>query len=526
MKRTFLILVLFYSSLCNSQVIQWQKSFGGSANDEVHACEQTRDGGFIIGGNSVSGVSGNKTEMCRGAFDYWMIKTDSLGNLLWQKTIGGNDYERLNSIAQTSDGGYILAGQSYSHISGEKTENSYGLQDYWVVKTDSLGNIEWQNSIGGFEEEYLNVIQQTGDKGYIIAGHSASGISGDKTELSNGTYDYWVVKLDSTGTISWQNGIGGNGDDDLRTIDQTDDGGYILGGSSSSMISGDKTEGLIGGNDYWIVKLDPLGSVVWQNTIGGTLYEVCTSIQQTSDGGYICGGLSSSDISGDKSENSRGQWDYWIVKLNSIGQIEWDKTIGGTADDWLYSIRQTGNGGFICGGHSNSGISGEKSENCRGLWDYWIVQLDSTGNIVWQKTIGGNLDEDLFAVRQTNDGGLILGGWSASGVSGEKNTVSFGANDYWLIKMGSAITGIGDFTTGNINLLLYPNPANDIIHISLSSATEEVKEFTVSSLTGQKILQIKNSDHLNVTGLHDGIYMVKTVTTNNRLLFSKLVIQQ
>ena len=174
----------------------------------------------------------------------------------WQNTIGGGLVDVLYSMQQTNDGGYILVGNSSSNISGDKTENSQGGADYWVVKLDSSGTIQWQNTIGGNERDILYSIQQTNDGGYILGGSSLSDISGDKTENSQGGLDYWVVKLDSSGTIQWQNTIGGNGGDRLFSIQQTGDGGYILGGFSNSPISGDKTEDSLG-YDYWVVKLSP-----------------------------------------------------------------------------------------------------------------------------------------------------------------------------------------------------------------------------------------------------------------------------
>jgi len=246
---------------------------------------------------------------------------DPTGNIQWQNTIGGSINDQLYSIQQTIDGGYILGGWSNSNISGDKTENSQGT-DYWVVKLDASGNIQWQNTIGGSFLDYLNCMQQTSDGGFILAGSSQSGISGDKTEDSQGGSDYWVVKLDAFGNIQWQNSIGGNSDDYLTSIQQTIDGGYILGGYSNSGISGDKTENYQGLYDYWVVKLDATGNIQWQNTIGGNSWDELISIQQTNDGGYILGGHSSSGISGDKTENSQGDYDYWVVKLtNKISLI-------------------------------------------------------------------------------------------------------------------------------------------------------------------------------------------------------------
>ncbi|MBK7387841.1 MAG: hypothetical protein IPI23_01865 [Bacteroidetes bacterium] len=269
------LLILFSSFLLpilsNAQVIEWQNTIGGSNYDELNAIMPTSDRGYILGGWSISNISGDKTENQLGNDDYWIVKTDSLGVIQWQNTIGGSGSDRNLSIAQTTVGGYILGGWSNSNISSDKTENCNGDWDYWIVKIDSLGNIEWQNTIGGSGEDRLNSIAQTTDGGYILGGMSNSNISSDKTENSNGDWDYWIVKTDSIGVIQWQNTIGGNGGDGLHSIAQSSDGGYILGGYSASDISGDKSENSNGFIDFWIVKTDSLGTILWQNTIGGMI---------------------------------------------------------------------------------------------------------------------------------------------------------------------------------------------------------------------------------------------------------------
>ena len=201
MKKYLLIIFssILMPILTNAQVIEWQITIGGSERDDFSCMVQTNDGGFILGGHSISNISGDKTENCLGGLDFWVVKIDSLGNIQWQNTIGGSGVDYLFSIAQTSDGGYILGGWSESNISGDKTENSNGGADYWIVKTDSQGVIQWQNTIGGSAMDHLHTISQTSDGGYILGGYSLSYISGDKTENSNGERDYWIVKTDSLG---------------------------------------------------------------------------------------------------------------------------------------------------------------------------------------------------------------------------------------------------------------------------------------------------------------------------------------
>lgn len=437
-----------FSAILIAQVptIQWENTIGGSSTDYIgdyseRQAIQTSDGGYLIGGWSTSNISGDKTQNAIGSADYWIVKTDANGLIIWDKTIGGTGADYLTSLLQTSDGGYLVGGYSNSGISGDKTQNSYGGSDYWIVKLNSAGNIVWDLTLGGSGSgDILTSMVQTTDGGYFIGGWSNSNISGVKSENSNGgTNDYWVIKLDASGTILWQNTIGGFGDEFLRTVLQTSDGGYVLSGESNSNIGVDKSENSIGGQDYWIVKLDNVGTIVWQNTIGGFFGDTPFSLRQTSDGGYIIGGYTPSGLGGDKTEPNYGGQDYWIVKLDNLGSIIWQNSIGGASNDFLTSIRQTSDGGYVVGGFSSSSISGDKTDPNLGGEDYWIVKLDVTGNIVWQKTIGGSNSDRLYTTEQVSGGGYILVGWSNSNASSDKSENA--ANlDYWVVKLSSGCT--------------------------------------------------------------------------------------
>ncbi len=499
MKRLCILLLFFsYKFSLHAQVIEWQNTIGGSDDDRLYSIQQTVDGGYILCGQSKSNISGDKTENSIGAYDYWIVKTDSSGVIQWQNTIGGNFTEIPTSIEQTADGGFILGGYSNSMISGDKTENCIGLLDYWIIKTDALGNIQWQNTIGGNEDDYLNSIKQTTDGGYILAGYSMSNISGDKTENCIGIWDYWIIKTDTAGIIQWQNTIGGNLEDKLASIEQTSDGGYILVGYSNSNISGDKTENCYGGEDYWMVKTDSSGDIQWQNTIGGNDADILVSMQQTSDGGFILGGYSRSNISGDKIENCIGQFDYWIVKTDALGNIQWQNTIGGNQYDQLTSIEQTNDGGYILGGQSYSDISGDKSENSNGVWDYWIVKTDISGAVQWQNTFGGSDDDYRGAIQLTANGSFILGGYSWSNISGDKTENSNGQEDFWLIKVTdqyNLITGKLFIDTNNNGI----QDAGELPVVNKQVIESNTSSFSFSSQIGNYYISVLGSGNFSVS---------------------------
>jgi len=407
-----------------SPPIMWEKMLGGSGDDEAYSVAPTEDGGFIIAGYSYSNdgdVTGN-----HGGSDYWVVKLDSNRHLLWQKSYGGSGDDYANSVAPTEDGGFIIAGYSYSN-DGDVTGN-HGDADYWLVKLDASGDLIWQKSYGGSGDDYANSVAPTEDGGFIIAGYSESN-DGDVSG-NHGSSDYWLVKLDAIGEPIWQKSYGGSGDDYANSVAQTTDGGYIVAGTSNS-IDGD-VSGNHGDADYWLVKLDASGDLIWQKSYGGSGDDYANAVAQTMDGGYIVAGYSwSSD--GDVSGN-HGGYDYWVVKLGADGNLVWQKSLGGSYDDYAESVAPTSDGGYIVAGTSNS-IDGDVSGN-HGSSDYWLVKLDASGDLIWQKVMGGSHDDRANSVVQMPDGGYVVAGFWNAGF-GEGGEIS----DYWVVKIGGSPPG-------------------------------------------------------------------------------------
>ena len=407
--------------------IQWAKCFGGSGEDRANSIQQTSDGGYIVAGSSTStngDVSGN-----HGSADYLILKLNSTGNIEWKKSYGGSGFDNARSIQQTSDGGYIVVG-STSSTDGDVSGN-HGSADYWILKLNSTGNIEWKKSYGGNSTDIGFSIQQTNDGGYIMSGWTLSN-DGDVTG-NHGYSDLWIVKLNSNGAIIWQKSIGGSNYDgytgssvDLPCIQQTNDGGYIVSGASGSN-DGD-VSGNHGNNDYWIVKLNSNGDIMWQKSLGGSGSDTPYSIKITSDGGYIVVGNSYSN-NGDVTDH-HDILDSWVVKLNSSGNIIWKKSLGGGSDFGGY-IQQTNDGGYIVAGSSRSNM-GDVAGN-HGFTDYWIVRLNFKGDIQWHKFLGGSNDEFPQLIQQTSDGGYIVAGTSFSN-NGDV-TGNHGSYDFWIVKL-------------------------------------------------------------------------------------------
>lgn|GEM_PF-815868 len=413
---------------------QWDVDFGGNQNEQFTALQQTTDGGFILGGYSESGISGDKTQASRGSSDYWIVKTNADGVKQWDARFGGSSVDQLTCLQQTSDGGYILGGTSFSGAGGDKTEASRGSSDYWIVKINGNGIKQWDARFGGTQQEELHSIQQTADGGYILGGSSISNIGGDKTQNSRGGKDFWIIKTDVNGVKQWDARFGGNLFEELFSVRQTIDGGYILGGYSLSDINGDKTQSSRGRYDFWVVKTNSVGIKQWDVTFGGADDDWLAQLQQTTDGGYILGGWSWSGISGDKTQPTQGDNDYWIIKTDAAGIKQWDADFGGNSNDYLTSIQQTTDAGYILGGYSSSPSSGNKTQNTHGGVDYWMVKTNMAGIMQWDADFGGSDFDFCAATQQTTDGGYILGGYSSSAIGGDKTENTKGLNDYWIVK--------------------------------------------------------------------------------------------
>lgn len=424
-----------------SLAIQWQKTFGGTRADIAREVQPTADGGFIIAGNTNSqdgdvsgyhfGVYGcylpcTGPTICGYYPDGLVVKLNSAGSIQWQMALGGTAAENLLSIQPTPDGGYIASGLTYSNDGDVSGYHGGTEADAWVVKLNSLGTIQWQKVIGGSTGcDFANAILPTADGGYIFAGHTDSH-DGDVSSTA-GERDVWIVKLNSNGVIQWQKTIGGAKNDYVYSLQSTNDGGYVLGGYSFS------NDGAITGNhgdaDALIIKLNNNGNVEWQKSLGGSNEDIARSVQPTPDGGYIVAGSTKSS-NGDVTSN-HGDADAWIVKLSSSGGIQWQKALGGISEDIARSIQLTADGGYILAGSTFSN-NGDVNTN-HGGQDAWVVKLNSSGAIQWQKPFGGTFNEFINSIQLTADGNYIVAGQAISN-NGDV-TGNHGDTDAWIVKL-------------------------------------------------------------------------------------------
>jgi hypothetical protein len=379
------LLAIFITTLCTrfgaAATTGWSQTYGGSGDDEAYSLVQTSDGGYALAGFTNSSGA--------GGYDFWLIKTNSSGDMQWNQTYGGTGDDEAYSVIQTNDTGYVIAGITDSYGAGET--------DAWLVKTDSSGNMQWSQTYGGVAQDGAYSVIQTSDGGYALAGYTDS--------YGAGSFDFWLIKTDSHGNMMWNQTYGGSGDDEASCVIQTRDGGYALAGYTNSFGAGSY--------DFWLVKTNSSGSMMWNQTYGGTGDDEAECVIQTSNGYALAGYTNSTGAGSD---------DFWLVNTDSSGTSQWSQTYGGAYDEIANALVQTSDGGYALGGLTGSYGAGNV--------DYWLVKTTSSGTTQWSQTYGGSDDDEAYSLVQTSDGGYALAGFTAS--------YGAGSYDAFLVKTDSS----------------------------------------------------------------------------------------
>jgi hypothetical protein len=380
--------------LCSSLVVSveaasmWSRTYGGTADEKAYSLVATSDGGYAIAGIwNYSYYSNWFTSYSWG--DFWLVKIDEFGDMQWNRTYGGTYKDEARSLIATPDGGYAIAGiWNYSYYSNWFTSYSWG--DFWLVKTDALGNMEWNRTYDREGENLAYSVVATPDGGYAIAGYTNSWTD----FVSNA--DVWLLKTDAFGNMEWNRTYGGTGDDWANSLVATSDGGYVIAGIWNCTLADRRfyDDGYDGG-DFWLIKTDALGNVQWNHTYGGIGSDWANSLIVAPEGGYIMAGFTT---------NSFGIGEYWLVKTDEGGNMQWNKTYGGFGEE-ACSVIATPDGGYAIVG--DDGV--------------WLVKTDEFGNKEWWARYGGM---EACSIIATPDGGYAIAG----------ATVSDGDFDCWFIK--------------------------------------------------------------------------------------------
>lgn len=422
----FTLFLLFGALTVFSQqtpIIDWAKSIGSNATDQAQAIDKNSNGEYFVTGFS----NGTDTNLPAGygGIDILILKLNSTGTILWKTRIGAEGNDVANSVCATSDGGCIVAG--YTNSTNNNFPTGYGMNDIIVIKLNSAGGVMWMKRMGGSWSDFAKSIHSTTDGGYILAGATSS-LDANVPD-NHGMDDIYIIKLDQNGDKVWAKCYGGTWADYAEFVEQTQDGGYFVAGYSNSIDSCMPENH--GEFDSYAMKLDPSGNVIWANLYGESMYDFAYSACSTSDGGYILVGSSMSNYMNGDLE------DFYIVKINSTGNVIWEKRINGSGNDVATSVLSTSNGGCVFSGYTTS--SGTGFPNFHGGNDYFSMRLDENGNATWAKCYGGSNDDFANSIcPAVADNQYLIAGYSSS-MNGDV-TGNHGLADFWIVKVNIECT--------------------------------------------------------------------------------------
>jgi len=410
--------------------IEWQKTFGGSGNDIARGIIETSDGGYAVIGYTNS-IDGDITDKTLAENDFWVLKLDSNGTVEWQKTYGGSGDDKGRAIIQTSDGGFAITGPSKS-ADGDGSKNE-GQHDHWVVKLDAQGTIQWEKSHGFAGHDHSRSILQTNDGGYFIGGFldvdASEGLGNETINTKHGVGEFWAQKLDANGNLEWRRYFGGVNNDRIFKVLQTNDNNFLLIGSSES--DDFDINNSNGSYDVWVVKINSKGEMLWEKSFGGSGVDNGHAAVKTNDGNYLIVGAA---ISNDGNiSNSKGNSDAWVIKIDDSGNLLWEKSFGGSGFDAAWAI-DAGSGVFtsyVIAGNSKSNDGNTSINN--GENDFWIFKIDGSGKLLFEKSLGGSGLDFAYGVIETSDQKIVVVGETES--SDMDVTSNKGGKDIWIAKI-------------------------------------------------------------------------------------------
>jgi len=449
--------------------IVWSETFGGSLNETPYTMINASNGGYLFVGDSWS--NNGQVGINRGFSDVWVVKLDLAGNLGWQRSFGGSGFDVACSVVPTQDGGYLIAGSTNS-TDGDVAEMQ-GQGDFWALKLTAAGELEWERTYGGSGLDGAWGVVALPDGGFVLAGESMS-LDGQVT-APRGSNDFWLVRINAVGDLLWDGSYGGSSWDNCFGLCVATDGGFVLVGNVGSD-DGDVSNMPYDVEQIWVVKVSPTGALEWEKTLGGSSYNLGTSVAAAQDGGFVVG-ASTASTNGDVVGN-HGLTDGWVVKLSAQGDLEWQRCLGGSGDDGLRGITATANGDYVVSGFTNS-TDGDVGAPLGG-GDGWLIRLNGDGELLWEQCVGGTGGESLRTIVNTTDGGYAALGSSAA-ASGDV-PFNWGAFDCWVVKFGTDFTSVTEQAPA-LGLTLFPNPAHDVVRLRRSE-TSLVATLVVYSSAG------------------------------------------
>lgn len=538
--------MLFSKSFCNAQnyTFYGSKIYGGDHMDYPVQLIKVKNN-LILAGSSLSDTSGNKTSSncilnsASPMSDIWLVCIDTAFNILWNKSFGGNKTEDSPGSIIYVNNQLLFSCSSKSDSSCSKETNNKiiggGISDYWICSMDSVGNKLWEKTYGSPGFEYSPSITLLLDGNYLVLGTSSGSTGFDKTNPGWGNDDFWALKLDAQGNKIWDQSFGGSNVDLYHygfaynynnSPLPTENGSFVLFGSVVGPVSGNISNPGYGANDYWIIKVDSAGNKIWDRRYGGSYTEGSSQIISTADGGFLLIGFTESPQNGTVSDPPLGKRDVWLVKLDSIGNKQWDRRYGGTEEDVGSSAVVAPDGGYWISATTRSPVGFDVSEPGYGLADYWIFKIDSAGNKLWDKRFGGLGDDYASNFVLMPDSSIFLCGFSFPGTSAVKTEYGYGGTDYWVVhfKYDDSQVGVADYAANALQINVQPNPAKETVSISSKTAMKNVELFDRS---GKKVFERKLLhsffEKIALNGLGNGVYTLR-VSTDEGMANKKVVV--
>jgi hypothetical protein len=487
--------------------IQWQRCYGGTFYEEPFDIQSTIDGGSIVVGVTLSANGDVQSNF--GGGDIWVIKLDSLGQLEWEVNLGGSNEDTGYSIL-LRDEGFLISG--FTNSDDGQVLGNHGKADGWIVLLDNQGSIMWRKCYGGSNSEKIFSSCRSSDGGFLFASESLS--SDGDVPSNQGSADIWIFKIDQQGQLIWSKTYGGSNLDIPHKIVEREDGRiYVLGETSSD----DGNVSLLkGAADVWLLVLDSLGDLIWQKTFGGSAIDYGVDIDWLNDGTLILAANTYSS-NGDVTDH-HGSSDFWIAGIGDTGDLLWQKTFGGSGEDWVLSLEIVSDSVTLFFGSTQSN-NGDIAGNDGGQ-DYWLVGVSNDGTLLWQQTYGGTMAELGHDLEVSADGGVTLIGRTRSNngdVSGNN-----GSSDFWIVKLFPETSSTSTPTA--IPLNLYPNPASNWITLNLP-ITEANMQVSITDELGKLVLSrtIRTDEKLDISTLEPGVYWVSAVSVSGQVYAGKFV---
>lgn len=520
------------SALCSQEVV-WQKDIKSSTQDFLSQVTTTIDGQYLITGSSIQSGKLQQDNKRNNGYDFHLIKLNQYGEQLWEKYFSGQNHDYLSATVATQDGGFLLSGTSYSEKGLDKKEDSKGGSDFWLIRINEFGDELWQKTLGTSADEESRAVIQTINQGFFVAG------SVQNSPKGYGSKDVWIIRLDKDGKELSQLILGGKGHDEIEKMIPTKDGGALLGiYSRSSAVQGkipnikstetrdtsdsknvpsvQKTTDNFGEGDYWIVKLDKNGKVEWEKNFGGKGDDHIRTLSLTSTG-YLIGGESRSERSGNKTVGIEEGTDLWLISLNERGEEVWQKSYNFSNRDLLMgtSILYSADN-KASKGILLGGYTQAEGKIEKGDETFWILYLDQNGNEQWRKHISGEnrqREERLSDLKLNRDGSIVLAGTSAS---------ELGKENWKIVKLGDQqISQLIE----KYDIKVYPNPVSDYAYIEIGFDFKEA-DILLYDMGGRLLQNIKTKNRvtkINTQSLIQGAYLVTIKTDNNKTANAKLI---